>query len=94
MTKFRKVGEVNREKVDWFLLSDGRLVSLHVAFEEHPARNPNAIRHMIYSDNETFPGVTARNLGIDYAYMRNATANEAESFWRDREETVKEVIHV
>lgn len=85
-----KVGEVSREKVDWFLLSDGRLVSVHVAFQDKERTQ----RVTFYSDNNTFPGVTAQRLGISYSFMRNATSPEAEAFWRNCEETVKEIISV
>lgn len=69
-------GHIRSNEDDWHLLSDGRVVSFHTAFP----RKENTDSITFCSDSETWPSVTAQDLGIRYAFMRNATHEEIVMF--------------
>jgi len=70
------IGHVDDERVDWYKLNDGSVVSFHVAFLDE-AREESVI---IVSDSETWPSVTAARLGIEYTFMRSAEPEEVDRF--------------
>lgn len=92
----RVAGNVNdiSRGVTWFVLSDGRVVTVHKAFHEHPAGVNEPKYTMFVSDNETFASVTAQQLGIDYYLLVNASDVEAEQFLAESGETIKERLKI
>ena len=79
----------------WYLLNDDRLVTVHKAWlDAHPASGRKSRTALFFSDNEHYGSVTAQKLGLNPVFIRNASDEEAESFWANRPEKVKEIIHV
>lgn len=71
------VGHVDLKKDNcWYELSDGTVVSFHIAFQDEARRQSC----MFVSDNQTWPSETAMRLGIQYKFMRNATQEEIDEF--------------
>jgi hypothetical protein len=85
-----KVGEV--EKIRWYELQDGEVVSFHTAFEEWPNSNSPII---FYSNKATWPSLKALDLDIEYQFMRNSTPNEVDVFLiANPDVIIKKVIEV
>ena len=81
-----KIGEV--AKIKWYVLEAGDVVSFHTALRSDQAPLVFA------SDKDTFAGVTAHELGIEYDLLRNATDSEVDTFLSLSSLRVREVLEV
>ena len=71
------------ERDYWYSLKSGKIVSVHAAFNKNEDKNLEGAGepYFFMSDSETWPSITATNLGIAYTFMRNATSTEAKRFF-------------
>lgn len=70
------VGRVEPRGNHWYELSDGAIVSFHIAYQDKE-RTQSC---MFVSDNKTWPSEVAMRFGIPYVFMRNATLDEIMDF--------------
>ena len=80
------------KKISWYVLEDGSVVSFHKLFADKERNEETSI--MIYSDRNTWPSITAQELGLGYVFMRNATTNEVNGWLKENDLVIKEIIEV
>ena len=80
------------KRVNWYVLEDGSVVSFHKLFADKERSEETST--IMYSDRNTWPSITAQELGLGYVFMRNATTNEVDGWLEENDLVIKEIIEV
>jgi len=85
-----KIGEA--EKVRWYELEDGEIVTFHTALSYTDELLVH--KQTFYADKNTWPSLVANAKGFHYHLLRIATDEEMAQFVKNNDVTIRKIIEI